>query len=191
MRPPLPVLAPALLLVAGCSSPATRFLTLDAVAPASTPAAAASVPQVRVSAVRLPAALDRAEYVSEPSAGHAKISDFDHWIAPLGTLMHEILIRDLAARLPNGAVLPPSAPPNPAAVRIDVTVLSFDASSGTAVVQVLYQLTPCARCRWPAGRRQIELRAPLEGQDAGAAARAFSTILGQLSDRLAIEAGRF
>lgn len=182
---PLTAILLALPLAACGHGPATRFLTIDAAPP---PAAAVRAgyrgPPVTIPAVHVPAALDRVEYAREAAAGQVTVSDFDRWAAPLGTLMRDALARDLAARLPEGAVLTPGlAVPAGGALRVDVVVTGFDGAAGT--MQAAYQLLP------PGGhagtRHEALLTTSAAGADPGAAARTLAALLGQLADRIAAD----
>ena len=175
--------------LASCGgSPATRMLTLDAVAPA--PAAVQAGYRgrpVAIPAVHVPAVLDRAEFAHQIAAGEVKVDDFARWAAPLGLLARDTLVRDLIARLPAGAVLPPGAGGGGGVTAIDVTILSFDAGAGAgaggATMAVVYRPLPGG------APRQLLLATPGAGGDPAATARAFSTLLGQLADRMAADIG--
>jgi len=178
---------PLALALAGCgSSPPTRILTLDAVAP---PAAAIRAdyrgPPVAIPAVHVPAALDRAEYVSRITAGEAGIDDFARWAAPLGLLARDALVRDLTARLPAGAVLPPGGTEGAGAVlTFDVTILSLDAGPGGATLQAAYRIVPGGVVR------QVSLQAPTSGIGPVPGAQAFGVLIGELADRIVADLPR-
>ena len=89
----------------GHSDP-TRFFTLDALPPTAPTAYAG--PPLRVRAVHIPPALDRAELARETSPGEVSVDDFAHWAAPLGQTARQVLTEDLAARLPSGEIGPPN-----------------------------------------------------------------------------------
>ena len=176
-------IAPVLL--AGCASAPTHLLTLDAVAPASGAIRAdyRGLP-IAIPAVHVPAALDRTEFVTQPTAGEAQIDDYAHWAAPLGLLAREALVRDLTARLPAGAVLPPGSAGKPGATRtIDVTILALGTQPGSAFMQVAYRRLPDGPVR------QVSLSAPATGTTPAATAEAFARLTGQLADRLAADLG--
>lgn len=184
MAPPLrfALLWPALLLAACGHSPATTLLTLDAAAPPPEGIRADyRGPPVAVPAVHLPTALDRPEYVSQVAPGQAKVDDFATWVAPLGTLARDTLVRDLTARLPAGAVLPPGAAGGAGTRVIGVTLLSFTGGPGEAIMQAAFRQIP----RGPV--RQVELRTASPGIGAVPSAQAFGALLGQLADRIAAD----
>ncbi|WNO53809.1 PqiC family protein [Stakelama saccharophila] len=183
--PPASVLIMLLPLAACGGSPATTMLTLDPVPPAA-PATAYAGPPLRIPALHLPATLDRVEFVQQLSAGTVQIDDFTRWAAPPGLLARDTLIRDLTQRLPEGKVLPPDAAAVTPEVRLDATVLSFDATAGEAVLQVSYRLVDAAQGREPP-RRLVELRTPVADMQPVAQARALSTLLGRFADRVAAD----
>ena len=188
MRPLIPVIMVASLLLAGCGhSPAATFLVLDP-APPSSPVAGYAGPPLRVPFVHLPVTIDRPELVRQDAAGTVKVDDFARWAAPLGLQARDTLIRDLTARLPAGAVLPPDAPPAPREVRVEATILSFDVAGGQAVLTASYRLAgPGAGASPGAGSARpalAQLSTPLADDGAASRAQAWSRLIGQLSDRV-------
>jgi uncharacterized lipoprotein YmbA len=177
--PRLSLLA-ALLGLAACGhSPATTLLTLDAAPPPPAGVLAAYRGRsIAVPAVHLPIALDRPEYVAQVAPAQATVDDFAKWVAPLGTLARDTLVRDLTARLPAGAVLPPGATGGAGVRVIDVTLLSFSGGPGEAVMQVAFRALPQGPVR------QVELRVPASAGGAVPGAQAFGALLGQLADRI-------
>lgn len=170
--------------LAGCASPKTTLLTLDAAPPAPEAVQAdyRGLP-ISVPAVHLPAALDRAEFVHEVTAGEVKVDDFARWTAPLGLLARDALVRDLTARLPAGSVLPPGASAAAGHARtLDVTILAFQATPGGATLQVAYRVVPAGTVQ------QLSLTVPAGGTTPIATAQAFGALIGQLADRIARDA---
>ncbi len=170
----------ALSALAACSSsPSTTLLTLDAVAP---PAGAVDAryrgPAIAVPAVHVPSLLDRAEFLSQISAGTAKVDDFARWAAPLGILTRDALVRDLTARLPEGSVLPPGTPASKENITVDVTILSFNPSSTGATMQIAY------RIGLHGSVRQVSLVAPQTTFSPAGSAQAYAAIIANLADRL-------
>lgn len=179
------LLAP-LMALTGCGhSPSTTLLTLDAAPPppAGIRADYRGLP-LAVPAVHLPVALDRPEYVTQVSAGEAKVDDFAKWVAPLGSLARDTLVRDLTARLPAGAVLPPGATGGAGVRVIDVTLLSFAGGPGEAVMQAAFRALPGGPVR------QVELRVPAAAGGPVPSAQAFGVLLGQLADRIVADLPR-
>ena len=167
--------------LAGCSSPPSTTLTLDVAPPRPEAVRADYVgPAIAIPAVHVPAAIDRAEFVRQIAAGQLQIDDFARWSAPLGTLARDALVRDLTARLPAGAVLPPGATASGKRVEaIDVTILSFDAFAGTARMQAAFRVLPSGTVR------QTILTTALADHRPVSAAEAFTALIGSLADRIA------
>ncbi|UAK24285.1 PqiC family protein [Sphingomonas nostoxanthinifaciens] len=183
MRQWLPAPIAALALAACAHSPATTMLTLDAVAPAAAAPAYRGAP-IAIPAVHIPAALDRAEYTRQVAGAEMKVDDFARWIAPLGTLARDTLVRDLTARLPEGAVLPPGAVAAPPARTVSVTILAFGIAGGQARMDVAYRELPSGPVA------QLSLETPQQAGTPTASAEAFSQLLAQLADRMAASLGR-
>jgi len=173
----------ALAALAGCTSPKTTLLTLDA----APPAAGAVHGDYRglplaVPAVHLPASLDRAEFVRQVTPGEVKVDDFARWTAPLGLLARDALVRDLTVRLPAGSVLPPGTVGSAGHARtLDVTILSFQADAGGATMQVAYRALPRGAVQ------QLSLSVPSGGVAPVPTAQSFATLIGQLADRIAAD----
>jgi uncharacterized lipoprotein YmbA len=189
------VLAVLGLSLAACGHSApTRFFTLFPVAPAQPLAATLAGPPIRLRRVTVPPALDRVELVREIAPGEVRVSDFEHWAAPLGQTAVQVLAQDLAARLPAGALIPPAAPLPPGGVDIDVDILAFNVSGGQAVMEASWSeivrpsATPSAG-QPPApplsSTRLVELTAPVAASDGQGEAQGLSRLLGQLADRIA------
>lgn len=171
----------AVLMLAACGhSPETQFLTLDPVP--GTPAAGHRSATVRIPSIQVPPELDRVEFARQTGPGQMKVEDLVHWSAPLGMLARNTLILDLAQRLPSGAVLPPDSAPRPGGLRATVAILSFGSAGSDATMTATYAFGPedgvAAAPRW------VELRTA-GGATPVETARAFSTLLGLLADRMA------
>ena len=171
--------------IAGCghSSP-TRFVTLDAT-PAQAPLSTAAMAPVQLSAVHIPAVLDRPEVVTQIAPNRLAIDDNDRWGAPLALMMRSTLAQDLLPRLPAGAFVFPDAPAPAGTRTLVVTVLDCNASAGgTLTLQVAWTLLSGQPARTTL-TQQAALSAQLEGHDAAAQAAALSRVLGELADRIA------
>ena len=167
--------------IAGCGhSPATTTLVIDPAPPAQAVASYAG-PPLRVPALRVPAALDRPEFVQQLAAGTLQVADFDRWAAPLGLLARDALIGNLAQRLPGGSTLPPDASPVPPEVRVEPSVLLFQATGGQAVMDVAWATT---RTGGAPVRHVARLTTPLADATPVAQAQAMGVLLGQFADRI-------
>ena len=126
----------ALPLLASCGhSPQTHLLTLDMAPPAAR--ASYAGPPVRLTAVQIPSAIDRLEYVSAVSPNELRVQDQYRWSASLGSLARGALLRDLAERLPTGAVLPPDSPATKGTRRVDVAILALTQTAERSSMDVI------------------------------------------------------
>jgi len=186
-------------LVACGHSDATHFFTLFPVAPAQPVAETSIGPPIRLRRVTIPPALDRVELTREIAPGEVKVSDFEHWAAPLGQTAVQVLAQDLAARLPAGALIPPAAPLPPGGVDVDVDILAFNVADGQAVMQASWseiarpspppKANP-SRPSPPSSTRLVQLTAPVDASGGLAEAQGLSRLLAQLADRIAAEVDR-
>ena len=169
-------------LLAACGhSPQTHLLTLDLAPPVAR--APYTGPPMRLTAVQIPAAIDRLEYVSAVSPNELRIQDQYRWSASLGSLARGALLRDLAERLPSGAVLPPDSPAIKGARRVDVAILALnDTPQGSrmdAIVTVAIDGGPQVL------RRQIAVTNDHPPRTTPAeAAGDTSVLLGQVADEI-------
>ena len=172
-------LALPLALVAGCSSTATRFWTVEPVAATAPPVATTVVP-IQIAAVHVPLAIDRLEVVRHDEAERVKILDFDRWSAPPGDLLRRALTQDLVAQLPPGSVVFPDSPAPPTTRRIVVDVLDLRQTGDRYVMQLSWSLAT------PNGRpHALRLEAPAAMDDVAAQMQALGSMMGQLATDIA------
>ena len=179
--------AAAVLLVA-CASTPTKFFTLDPIAPAQPVASGYAGPALKVLAVHIPPVLDREELVQESAPGEIKVHDFEHWSAPLGLTARQVLVQDLAARLPPGEVLGPDSPAGPHVATLSVDVVAFSAGPSGAVLQASWSATaPAGAAGAPLVIRSAlqQLQGPATTADGAGTTQALSLLLGQLADQIA------
>ncbi len=167
-----------------CASSPTRFFTLDPVSPSQPPATGYAGPPVKVLAVNIPPALDREELVSETAPGEVKVHDLEHWEAPLGLTARQVLVQDLAARLPAGAVLGPASPGGDGVATLSVDIVAFRAGPQGAQMQASWNVS------LPGGAQVfrsplLALETPNSVTDGAGAAQALSGLLSQMSDQIA------
>src|SRR5262245_5343951 len=86
----------ALLLLAGCASPSSRFYSLSA---AGTPAATPSDLSVVVGPVIIPAAVDRAQMVVSTGPNQVRVDEFNRWVGPLQSGIASVVAENLVAML--------------------------------------------------------------------------------------------
>ncbi len=174
----------ALPLVVSCQSTPTHLLTLEPVAPA-TLSSAHDGPPIRVDAVHLPPALDRAEVVGSQGPGGLMIYDFDQWSAPLGQLARQTLAEDLLRRLPAARIIFPYLPKPDGALGLTVDVLDMRVDETGVHLDASWLLTPSganASASGHGGTVSLRTAAPTVG--AAGTAKALSALLGQLADRI-------
>lgn len=92
------LLSASLVLLAGCSSPATRFYVLSA-RPTQAPMNLGQEVAIGVGPVELPDYLDRPQIVTRSGQNELKLADFDHWGESLKDNTTEVLAENLAALL--------------------------------------------------------------------------------------------
>ena len=178
---PTPVVLCLALVLAGCGhSPPTRFYTLDALPPATSPAYAG--PALRIGQVYVPAVLDRSELVQEMTAGQLKVADFDHWGAPLGQLIRSALESDLNGRVPAGKLLPDTGPVPDGGATIMVTVLAVNRTNDGLSMDVTWTRTVTPKPNHPTTTTQ-SLR--LTSDPVDASAQGYASGLSQMAARLA------
>jgi uncharacterized lipoprotein YmbA len=130
------------LTLAACAGAPTRFHTLSA-QPAALPAAAKYVgPPFRVDVVHIPATLDRPELVRDAGGGRFTVSDNDHWAAPVGELLRQVLTQDLAAQFPGQTVVYPDSPKPPGASGLVIDILAVSTTADGVEMQASWTLVP-------------------------------------------------
>jgi uncharacterized protein len=174
-----------LLLMAACRSVPSRVFTLEPVLPTSI-AKPYSGPPIRVDAVHIPPALDRLEILTELAPGEFQVSDLDHWIAPLGQVARQALTADLIPRLPQGRVIFPHLAKPAGAIGINVDLLAFSSNREGATLEVSWGGTSDGSPTPFCGGTML-LQTTLSGKGSAAIARALSTLLAELADRIAEE----
>jgi uncharacterized lipoprotein YmbA len=174
-------IAAAVLLTACQSAPTTLYTLVSS--PPSVTRPTYDGPAVRVEAVHLPPALDRNEVVTSVAAGQLQLHDDAHWAAPLSKTARQALTEDLLARLPEGRTVFPQLPAPPGTLGITVDVLVFQAGRNGASLQASWTVAATGAGS-PASSGTVLLRTEQSGADPAGTARALSTLLGQLADRI-------
>jgi uncharacterized lipoprotein YmbA len=173
-----------LMFLLACQSAPTRTYTLYA-APVSASKDYGG-PSLRVDSVHMPVAIDRTEIMLDVAPGEMKISDFDHWSAPLGEMARQTLSQDLILRLPAGKVIFPHLFKPSGALGISVDILSFRTDRGNAQLTASWAILPQAPGAAPRGG-SATLSTPNSNGGALGTVQALSTLLGQLADRIAAD----
>jgi hypothetical protein len=169
----------------GCgSSPKTNFFTLEPVK-SQTQATQNDGAAIQLAAVHIPPALDRREMVRRTGGEALDVSDQDRWGAPFDEMVQRTLTQDLASRLPPGRVIYPDQPAPTGTDPVVIDILEFaDDGAGRVVFQGSWSVLKSGSSV-PLLDQQIRLSAPVGGKDFAGEAEAMSTVLGQLSDRIA------
>ncbi|WP_250535743.1 PqiC family protein [Caballeronia sp. AZ10_KS36] len=176
----------ALPFLTGCAhSPPTRYLALNSVpAEASSNAVDVSIAPIQLTALRIPAQLDRPELVTRTAPNRYAVSETERWAAPLAELMWDTLARDLQTRLPDGAMIFPDTPAPKGTRALVVTVIDVDApAEGKVTLQAAWAVTQ-RRSDAVETSGQATLYAPITGNDGARKAAALSRTLGALADRI-------
>jgi uncharacterized lipoprotein YmbA len=174
--------------LSACHSAPTRIYGIDAAAP-TTRINIYQAPAIRVDSLNVPASWDRIEILTF-SAGKLQINDFDHWSAPLAKIARQALSQDLDRRLPAGSVIYPRLPKTGGALGVDVDILEFDVVGSQASMQASWLIVAGAGSH-SAKRGVASLQGPTTSTEPAAIAHAWSDLIGQLADRIAVDAASF
>jgi uncharacterized lipoprotein YmbA len=181
------------LVFGGCQSAATRIYTLDVATP-GTRLSSYEAPALRVDSLSVPAGWDRIEILRPSTAGELKISDFDHWSAPLGQAARQALSADLSERLPAGSVIYPRLPKPSGTLGVNVDILEFSVVGSRASMQASWVITPAAgsaAADSPTPKRsEALLQDSMSSAEPAAVAHAWSVLIGQLADHIAADAAQ-
>jgi uncharacterized protein len=177
--------AAMLQLVCACRSVPTRLFTLEPVMPDLT-ARSYLGPPIRIEAVHTPPALDRIEIMTEIAPGEFKVSDADHWAAPLGELTRQALSADLIARLPTGKVVFPHLAKPAGTIGITVDVIAFGSSRESAHLQASWMASSGGSSASVCGGT-VALHVTLAGTGSVGQVNAFSVLVAQLADDIAVD----
>jgi len=171
---------------AGCgSSPPTRFFALDQVAPRERVQPRDTAP-FKVTAVHIPALLDRESMVRGEHQHQLEISSQERWGGDLGEMARRVLTQDLQARLPAGTVIAADSPAPQNARGLVVDILNFEPDdSGEVALDADWALVEGSPAHSVLTRSVHLHRA---GADSAASqAGTMSQLLGQLADDIAAE----
>jgi uncharacterized lipoprotein YmbA len=138
-----------------------------------------------LTAVHIPAIVDRPELVTRVAANRLAVADSDRWGAPLGQMMRSVLAQDLSSRLPAGTFIFPDAPAPDGTRQLVVTVLALDAQANGALTLQAGWTIMAGRPSRAVLTRETTLAVHGAGGGATAQASALSQAIGQLSDRIA------
>jgi uncharacterized protein len=177
------------LMLGACRSSPTKIYTIDAVSPA-TRTNTYPAPPLRVDTMNIPASWDRIEILTVSATGALEIHDFDHWSAPLAQIARQALSNDLDQRLPPGSVIYPRLSKSSGALGVNVDILEFSVAGSQAVMRASWWVVPTGGMA-NAKRSVTSLNTALSSAEPAAVARAWSQLLGQLADHIALDAASF
>jgi uncharacterized lipoprotein YmbA len=176
----------ALVLVGACSTPQDHFYTLIADLPSAQPVAGSSTGlSVRIAAITLPEAVDRAELVVRKGPNSVAVHDARRWAESLKSAIPRVLANDLSPLLDGAAVS--TADDNVGQhpkyqVKLDIT--RFDTTlGGTEAIDVAWVI------HRDGGKADITgkaaLRVTAHGAEFDDAVAAHTQALGRLSEEIA------
>jgi len=171
MRPCLPAFAIACalaVLVAGCSSPPSRFYMLSATA---APGSVQSKITVAVGPVSVPSTIDRPQIVVSTGANQVSIDDFNRWAAPVQDDLVRVIAENLVAILgtPRVTLYPTLAAD--VDFRVQVEVRNFESAPGRqASLDAVWTVRRTRDGKSETGRTSVREAITESGYDALAAA---------------------
>ena len=169
---------PLIILLAGCSffsKTQNKIYSLDRIA--GTVTSTTSTTPIAIESLELPPGFDRREIVVRKPNHQLEVRSNELWSASLQELVLHTLAYDLAARLPEGAVVLPGAL-RPATVRgIDVIIEDIAAGPNTEVV---------LDGHWVAGgvSHREHIAVPIPSLDSANVATGMSQAVAALADRI-------
>ena len=168
----------AVMLAAGCATPASRYYTLNA-----TPAPAGSSADfsVAVGPVTIPSVIDRPQFVVRESANQVRLDEFNRWASPLQSNIARVVGDNLAAILGTSRVsLFPQTMSAAADYRVAIQVQTFESAPGdAATLDAVWTVVRAKDGKSQTGRTAVREAAPQGGFDGLAAAH--SRALARLS----------
>jgi uncharacterized lipoprotein YmbA len=169
--------------LAGCAGQPDHFYALNTMPEAARPPAAAFRIHVLLS-ISIPSVVDRRQLIVDESADQIQVLEHERWAAPLADLVSQTLARDIEQRRPDVLVADRSFDQaGITQVRIQVDIVRLSAHrGGRATLESRWRIVDAAARSDLIGGET--LTAPIEGEDYAAIARAYSSCLAALADRL-------
>ncbi len=180
-------------LLAGCSSPKSRFYTLD---PDNTVERASTATPIRVvvGPVTIPDLVDRPQIVTRVSANEVKVNEFARWAEPLKSEISQVIAADLRTMLGSDQVTVFDTGSNAMpAWRVCVDILSLDSEPAVAVsMDALWTIQPPGKQPAIAGRSVVREAVASDGFDAIIAAlnRALASVSRDIATSIRTPSGR-
>jgi uncharacterized lipoprotein YmbA len=167
--------------LASCAGQPDHFYALNAMPEATRPPAAEFGTHVVLN-VSIPSLVDRRQMTVDASGDKILILEHERWAAPLSDLVSQTLARDIERRRADVLVADRSfdqADVKPVQVNVDIVRMSAR-QGGQATLEARWKIADPAS-QMIGGET---FTAPIEGDGYAAIARAFSTCLASLADRL-------
>jgi uncharacterized protein len=170
-------------LLVSCAGQPDHFYALTTLPDTARAPATAFTAHVILS-LSIPSVMDRRQMVMNTSGDQVLILEHERWAAPMSELVAQTLARDIEQRRADVLVGDrgfdqSSVPP----IRVKVDVVQMTArKGGRAELEAHWRIVDAAAKTDEIGG--AILSAPLEGEDYAAVARAFSSLLSSLADRL-------
>lgn len=175
------------LVLGACAGQHDRFYALTTLPAAARPSAAGFATQV-VLKVAIPDTVDRRQMVISGPADRLLILEHERWPAPLADLVNQTLARDLEQRRADVLVAGRGFDqPDLKPVRIQIDVVRLSARlGGNATLEAHWRIVDPASQSDQIGGESFSspIAGPIEGDDYSPIARALSTCLAALADRL-------
>jgi uncharacterized protein len=179
------VLSAAAAVLAGCAAPQRDHFYGLTTMPENARAATAGFTTHVTLTVSVPPVLDRRQMVIATSTDQLLVLEHERWAAPLAELVVQTLGRDLEQRRADVLVADRGFDqPGLQAVKIRVDIVRMSVRvGGQATLEAHWRVLDTRRNTDEVGGETFE--SPVTGEDYAAVARAFSSALSSLADRLA------
>src|ERR1700677_2395408 len=173
----------AVAILAGCAGQQDHFYALTTL-PETAPAPAAAFTTHVLLTISLPPVIDRRQMVIATTADQLLVLEHERWAAPLSELVAQTLARDIERRRADVLVADRSfdqAALIPVKIRVDVVRMSVR-EGAQATLEAHWRVVDSRRNTDEVGGETFQ--SPVAAGDYAAIARAFSTDLSLLADRL-------
>jgi uncharacterized lipoprotein YmbA len=178
-----PAFALAAMLLASCASQPDHFYALNTVPGKVRPPATGFKTHVLLG-ISIPSLVDRRQMVLDASADQILMLEHERWAAPLSDLVTQTLARDIEERRIDVLVADrgfDQAGVEPVRIKVDIVRMSAR-RGGQAALESHWRIVDSAAKTDLIGGETFT--APIEGDDYAAIARAYSSCVAALADRL-------
>jgi hypothetical protein len=172
-------------ILTGCAAPRDHFYALTTLPENSSAPATAFTTHVML-AISLPPAIDRRQMVIATTADQLLVLEHERWAAPLSELVAQTLARDIERRRADVLVADrgfDQAGLVPVKIRVDVVRMSVR-EGGQATLEAHWRMVDARRNTDEVGGESMSSPVTGGADDYAAIARAFSSDLSSLADRL-------